>query len=89
MESNELRLASYNVHKGVGTDMRRDPNRTISVLREIGADIVALQEVDRRFGDRAGVLDLGRLRRRPGWNRSRCRTGWAIARSAGTATFCC
>lgn len=62
METEDLHLASYNVHKGVGTDYRRDPARTIAVLREIGADIVALQEVDRRFGDRAGVLDLTRLR---------------------------
>lgn len=61
MNGNELRIASYNVHKGVGTDYRRDPLRTVAVLREIGADIIALQEVDRRFGDRAGVLDLERI----------------------------
>jgi len=66
MDDAELQLASYNVHKGVGTDMRRDPGRTIAVLREIGADIVALQEVDRRFGDRAGVLDLDRLKEETG-----------------------
>lgn len=59
--SPDLRIASYNVHKGVGTDLRRDPKRTIAVLREIGADLVALQEVDRRFGLRTGVLDLERL----------------------------
>lgn len=57
----ELLFGSYNVHKGVGSDMRRDPQRTVSVLREIGADIVALQEVDRRFGAREGVLDLQAL----------------------------
>ena len=56
-----LIVASYNIHKGVGTDLRRDPERTLAVLREIDADLVALQEVDRRFGDRAGVLDLARL----------------------------
>ncbi len=56
-----LTVASYNIHKAVGTDLRRDPMRTIAVLREIGADLVALQGVDRRFGDRAGVLDLDRL----------------------------
>lgn len=57
----ELLFGSYNVHKGVGSDMRRDPLRTVSVLREIGADIVALQEVDRRFGAREGVLNLDAL----------------------------
>ena len=61
MSMTELSLASYNVHKGVGTDMRRDPLRTVEVLREIGADIVALQEVDRRFGARAAVLDMARI----------------------------
>ncbi len=62
----DLRLGSYNVHKGVGRDMRRDPDRTIDVIREIGADVVALQEVDRRFGAREGVLDLDALRERTG-----------------------
>jgi len=57
----ELLVGSYNVHKGVGTDMRRDPERIVEVIREIGGDIVALQEVDRRFGDRRGVLDLDML----------------------------
>ncbi|MCC5956913.1 MAG: endonuclease/exonuclease/phosphatase family protein [Natronohydrobacter sp.] len=53
----DLIVSSYNIHKAVGTDMRRDPVRTVQVIRELGADIVALQEVDRRFGDRKGVLD--------------------------------
>lgn len=57
----ELLVGSYNVHKGVGTDLRRDPARTIEVIREIGGDIIALQEVDRRFGARQGVLDLDAL----------------------------
>jgi endonuclease/exonuclease/phosphatase family metal-dependent hydrolase len=58
----ELTVGSYNVHKGVGSDGRRDPHRIISVIRELDADIVALQEVDRRFGDRRGILDLDALR---------------------------
>lgn len=57
----DLLVGSYNVHKGVGADMRRDPSRIVEVIREIGGDIVALQEVDRRFGDRKGVLDLEHL----------------------------
>lgn len=61
-----LRLGSYNLHKAVGSDMRRDPARTIAVIGELGADIVALQEVDRRFGDRRGVLDLDLLTARTG-----------------------
>jgi hypothetical protein len=31
---------------------------TIAVIKEINADVIALQEVDQRFGDRAGLLDL-------------------------------
>ena len=52
----ELTFASYNIHKAVGLDGRRDPDRIISVLREVDADIIALQEADRRFGSRASVL---------------------------------
>lgn len=51
-----LTFASYNIHKAVGTDRRRDPDRILRVLHEIDADIIALQEVDRRVGDRATVL---------------------------------
>lgn len=57
-----LRVATWNIHKGVGSDRRRDLGRTIRVIAELGADIVALQEADRRFGDRAGLLDLDELR---------------------------
>jgi endonuclease/exonuclease/phosphatase family metal-dependent hydrolase len=49
-------VASYNIHKGVGTDRRRDPGRILNVLNEVGADIVCLQEADLRFGTRASVL---------------------------------
>jgi endonuclease/exonuclease/phosphatase family metal-dependent hydrolase len=45
-----IRVASYNIRKSVGQDWRRDPDRVLEVLAEIDADIVALQEVDRRFG---------------------------------------
>lgn len=61
-----IRVASYNIHKCVGTDRRRDPARTIDVLAEINADVVALQEADLRFGDREGLLDLDLLQKRLG-----------------------
>ncbi|MBW8783563.1 MAG: endonuclease/exonuclease/phosphatase family protein [Novosphingobium sp.] len=54
----QLTFASYNIHKGIGLDRRRDPERIIAVLREIDADVIALQEADRRFGDRVSVLPL-------------------------------
>ncbi|WP_174800555.1 endonuclease/exonuclease/phosphatase family protein [Martelella limonii] len=56
-----LRVATYNVHKCVGVDGRFDPDRTFEVIREIGADIIALQEADTRFGERTGLLDLKRI----------------------------
>jgi endonuclease/exonuclease/phosphatase family metal-dependent hydrolase len=52
----QLTFASYNIHKGVGLDRKRDPERILSVLHEIDADIIALQEADRRIGERASVL---------------------------------
>lgn len=52
----KLTFASYNIHKAVGVDRRRDPERIIAVLREVDADIIALQEADLRLGDRASVL---------------------------------
>ncbi|RKF20807.1 endonuclease [Altericroceibacterium spongiae] len=54
-------LASYNIHKGVGLDRKRDPERIMTVLHEIDADIVVLQEVDRRIGARSAVLSRGLL----------------------------
>lgn len=56
-----LTFASYNIHKAVGLDRRRDPERILSVLHEIDADIIALQEADRRIGDRATVLPRAAL----------------------------
>ena len=59
----DLSVASYNIHKGIGTDRRRDLARTVAVISEIGADILALQEADTRFGTRTGLLDLERIQR--------------------------
>lgn len=53
-----LTVATYNVHKCVGVDGRFDPDRNRAVIEELGADLVALQEVDQRFGSRAGLLNL-------------------------------
>nr|WP_133366668.1 endonuclease/exonuclease/phosphatase family protein [Qipengyuania sediminis] len=52
----KLRFASYNIHKAVGLDRKRDPERIVAVLRELHADIIALQEADRRIGAREAVL---------------------------------
>jgi len=56
-----LTFASYNIHKGVGIDGRRDPDRVVEVIGELDADVIALQEVDERFGSRRAVLDVKAL----------------------------
>jgi len=43
--SKPLIVATWNIHGAVGADGRYAPERVVDVLREIGADIVALQEV--------------------------------------------
>src|SRR5262245_53373299 len=45
-----LRVATYNVHKCRGLDRRVRPARIVKVLRELNADIIALQEVWSREG---------------------------------------
>lgn len=59
--SHAVKVATYNIRKAVGLDQRRNPARILSVLKEIDADIIALQEVDRRFGARVSALPLAML----------------------------
>ena len=74
-----LRVATYNVHACVGVDGRHDPDRVASVIAELEADIVALQEftypagvaIETRMPVALTVADayecvLGPTRRRPG-----------------------
>jgi len=53
-----ITLASYNMRKAIGLDRRRDPGRVLHVLHEIDADVVALQEADKRFGGRGSAVPL-------------------------------
>ena len=45
-----LVVASYNIHRGVGLDRRRDLARIAEVIAETRADVVGLQEVIREHG---------------------------------------
>lgn len=45
-----LVVASYNVHRCVGGDRRRRPQRVVEALRQLDADAVGLQEIDSRDG---------------------------------------
>lgn len=62
----DLLIASYNIHKCVGSDGRFDPGRIAEVIAEIDADVIALQEADKRFGRRDGLLDLDVIEKRTG-----------------------
>ncbi|HEM46624.1 MAG TPA: endonuclease, partial [Alphaproteobacteria bacterium] len=44
-DENLLVVATYNIHRAIGADGLADPGRVAAVLREIDADVVALQEV--------------------------------------------
>ncbi len=59
-------VATYNVHRCIGMDGRHDAGRTRAVLREINADVVALQELEWRPQDALHVLD--RLARDTGYS---------------------
>lgn len=48
--------ASYNIRKAICADRRRRPDRILEILAEVDADVVALQEADRRFGARASAI---------------------------------
>jgi endonuclease/exonuclease/phosphatase family metal-dependent hydrolase len=46
-----LVIASYNIHRGVGLDRRRDLDRLVSVISEMAPDVIGLQEVVRESGE--------------------------------------
>lgn len=53
----QLRIASFNIHACIGSDGRFDPARTASVIREIDAEVLALQEVEHHLIDEEDLLD--------------------------------
>ena len=52
-----LRIATYNIHAGIGSDRRFDARRIAEVINELGAEIVALHEVESHDGD-LGALGI-------------------------------
>lgn len=51
-----LRIATYNLQKCVGLDLRRRPDRSLKVINALGAQVVVLQEVDKRLPPRPAAL---------------------------------
>lgn len=52
-----MRIATYNIHRAIGSDGRENPKRIAAVLHELDADIVALQEVGYTSGRPGNVLE--------------------------------
>ncbi len=53
-----LRVATYNIHGGVGRDGKRDLPRIAAVINDLHCRVVALQEVLSPHGDGNDALDL-------------------------------
>ncbi len=62
-----IKVATYNIHKCVGLDRKRDPSRILQVLNEIDADIITLQEADRRFGAKESCLPASLIEAETPW----------------------
>ena len=58
-----LRIATYNIRHGRGTDDVLDLDRTARAIATLDADIVALQEVDEKVGRSGGVDEAATLGR--------------------------
>lgn len=52
-----LKLATYNIHACIGTDGLFDTDRIIAVIKELDADIIALQEVEHYLVNDIDLLD--------------------------------
>ncbi len=52
-----MRIATYNIHRSIGSDGLEKPERIAAVLHELDADIVALQEVGYTSGKPGNMLD--------------------------------
>jgi endonuclease/exonuclease/phosphatase family metal-dependent hydrolase len=54
-----VRIASFNIHRAIGVDRQFRPERIVSILSYLAADVVLLQEVD-EGAPRSRELDLAR-----------------------------
>ncbi len=64
----QLRILTYNIHHGEGTDGRFDLARIADVIKAQRPDLVALQEVDRKTTRASGVDQAAELARLTGMN---------------------
>jgi endonuclease/exonuclease/phosphatase family metal-dependent hydrolase len=64
--ASELRVMSYNIHAGKDAQQQHNIERVAALIREAGADVVLLQEVDRRTQRAAGEDHFEMLMRATG-----------------------
>lgn len=57
MAGHVLRVMTFNIRHGLGLDGRVDLGRVAEAIRGAGAELVGLQEVDRRWGVRSAFRD--------------------------------
>ena len=60
-KQNQLNVLTYNVHNGIGLDGRTDYVRIGELIRNSGADVVAIQEVDSATARSTGRYVLGEI----------------------------
>ena len=66
MKAPALKIATYNLQKCVGLDLRRRPGRTLAVLSALAPDVAVLQEADKRLPPRPAALPHG-MAEAEGW----------------------
>ena len=65
-EPQVVRVMTYNIHHGEGSDGRFDLQRLAQIIRDADPDLVALQEVDRNTARSGGVDQIAELSRLTG-----------------------
>jgi endonuclease/exonuclease/phosphatase family metal-dependent hydrolase len=63
-----IRVATYNVHGCVGIDRRCSETRIAEVIRELGVDLVAIQEVNRSRRNSQEVDQAENIAQQLGWS---------------------
>ncbi len=56
MNEKQLRLATWNIHMGIGLDGKRNLQRTAQVILQIQPDLIGLQEVDNHIDQNGNDL---------------------------------
>ncbi|KAB7614431.1 metal-dependent hydrolase [Amylibacter sp. SFDW26] len=59
-----MKIASYNIRKCIGLDRQRNPQRVLSIIDDLSVDVIALQEADKRLGQRPTSIPFDEIRRK-------------------------